>query len=235
MRKNLRILLEKYVPEATVIFEASGVQAGLEALNRQPPDLLFLDVEMKDGTGFDILAQYGEVDFHTVFVTGHDRYAIKAFKYSAIDYLLKPVAPADLREAVDKVLARDGTQQQSSMSTLIDNQDLQSLEKKIILRDKDSIFVVRLKDIVRCESINNYTLFYLDDGRKLMITNTLKDYEKLFDDLPFFRSHRSHLINLNYIDRFDKSEGGVVYFKDGSTAPVSSRKKDLFIERLSQL
>lgn len=235
VRKNFRAMLEKYIPEVEVVGEADGVAAGLSQLEIQPTDILFLDVEMKDGTGFDLLSQYGETDFHVVFATGHDKYAIKAFKYSAIDYLLKPVYPNDLKEVFEKVRKRENAQISSSVRTLVENQGLDQLEKKIILKDKETVYVVQIKEIIRCESDSNYTIFHLIDGRTITMSKTLKEYEKLFDDLPFFRSHQSHLVNLTHIQKLDKRDGGTICMNDGSTAPLASRKKEHFLERLSEI
>ena len=235
MRNNLTRLLGKYLPQIKVIAEADGVESGLELLEEQSPNVLFLDVEMKDGTGFDLLSQFGKPNFHVIFVTGHDHYAIKAFKYSAIDYLLKPVDPTELVAAVDKVFSQLTNALNDGVANLISNQSLASRDKKILLKDNEAIYITPIKDIVRCQSDNNYTIFYLNDGRELIISKTLKEYEKLFDDQDFYRSHQSHLINLAYFDHYKKREGGQIIMQDGASIPLSSRKKDDFLTRLKEL
>ncbi|MEM9897370.1 MAG: LytTR family DNA-binding domain-containing protein [Bacteroidota bacterium] len=235
MRDNLRALLAKYLPTIEIIGEASGVASGVELLNTLSPDILFLDVEMKDGTGFDLLGQYGATSFQVIFVTGHDRYAIKAFKYSAIDYLLKPVDPAELQAAVNKVEAIETTEVQQKIDNLVANQEKSTEDRKLVLKDTESVYLIPVKEIIRCESDNNYTIFWLADGRKLMVSHTLKEYERMLDDQQFFRSHQSHLINLNYFDRYDKRDGGIIYMKDGTGVPLSTRKKDVFLEKLEQM
>ena len=235
VRANLKALLTRYIPEGEVIGEADGVQSGLKLLEEKTPDLLFLDVEMKDGTGFDLLSQYGPPEFNVIFATGHDRYAVKAFKYSAIDYLIKPVEPNELRQAVDRATAQPKSERTQKVDNLIENQKRPSADQKILLKDLETVYLVAVKDIIRCESVNNYTIFWLHDGRKITITITLKEYERLLSDQGFFRSHQSHLINLEHFDRFDKKEGGIIYMKDGSKVLIANRKKDLLIERLKQL
>ena len=232
MRENMKALLARNVPRAIVVGEASGVAEGLELLSNIEPEVLFLDVEMKNGTGFDLMARYGEPKFQVIFVTGHDRYAIKAFKYSALDYLLKPVDPMELKSAVEKVPQTDRQQHQQQLSNFLDNRDKNAEERSIVLKDADSVYLVSVKDIIRCQSDNNYTIFFLQDGRKIMVSRTLKDYERLFDDQLFFRSHQSHLINIQFFDRYDKREGGSIHMKDGSVIPLSSRKKEDFLRVL---
>ncbi|MFK7953471.1 MAG: LytR/AlgR family response regulator transcription factor [Ekhidna sp.] len=235
MRDNMKALLHKHVPEAQVIGEAEGVVEGLELLSSINPEVLFLDVEMKDGTGFDLISRYGKPDFQVVFVTGHDKYAIKAFKYSAIDYLLKPVDPLELKSAVEKVVRTTAIEQEQLITNFLDNNNKEAQDRNIVLKDADSVYLIAIKEIIRCQSDNNYTIFFLEDGRKLMVSRTLKEYERLFDDQPFFRTHQSHLINLSFFSKYEKREGGVVSMKDGSKIPVATRKKDVLLEILSQI
>ncbi|MEO1255520.1 MAG: LytTR family DNA-binding domain-containing protein [Bacteroidota bacterium] len=226
VRENLRTLLESFVPEAKIVAEASGVVEGLKVIKAEKPELLFLDVEMKDGTGFDLLKLYGEIDFKIVFVTGHDGYAIKAFRFHAIDYLLKPIDPEELVVAFGKAKNILGLEaQQMGLTQLNAIKEKKPLEK-LVLRDAESIYLVELTSIIRCESQGNYTIFYLADKRKLTITKTIKEYEELLAEQQFFRPHQSHLINLQYFDHFEKKDGGIIHLKDGSQVPVSVRKKE---------
>ena len=235
IRNNMKALLEKYVPESVVLGEADGVQTGLELLQQHQPDVLFLDVEMKDGTGFDLLSQYGKPAFKVIFVTGHDRYALKAFKYSAVDYLIKPVDPQELVQSLHRIGATSSPAYDQQMENLMANRKRESEDQKIVLKDLETIYLVSIRDIIRCEAQNNYTIFYLADGRKITISVTLKEYDKLFAEHSFFRSHQSHLINLSHFDRYDKKNGGIIYMKDGSTVPLANRRKDLLINKLQEL
>jgi two-component system, LytTR family, response regulator len=227
IRENLTTLLSIYAPECTIVGEADSVKNGLEKIREFKPELVLLDVRLKDGTGFDLLSFYGKLDFKVVFVTGHDGYAIKAFKFSAIDYILKPVDPDDLVSALNKVKQIGDTKEQNlKVANLVQNKRLDSEEQKIILKDSETVYLVAVNDIIRCESETNYTRFYLVDGRVLMVSKTLKEYDTLFEDQSFFRAHQSHLINLRHFDRFEKKDGGQVFMKDGSTLPVAVRKKE---------
>lgn len=236
VRDNLKTLLSIYAPDCEVVAEADGVKAGIELLKSNKPDLLLLDVEMKDGTGFDLLSIYGDLDFKVIFVTGHNEFAIKAFKFSAIDYVLKPVDPDDLVNALQKArILLDRNEQNLKVANLVQNKDKNQEEQKIILKDSETVFLVAIKDIVRCESEGNYTKFFLSDGRKITITKTLKEYDQLFKDHHFFRAHQSHLINLIHFDRYEKKEGGIVHMKDGSVLPVAVRKRDMLMTALENL
>ncbi|MCV9387112.1 LytR/AlgR family response regulator transcription factor [Reichenbachiella ulvae] len=234
--ENLKTLLSIYFPELEIVGVAHGVHEGIACIRKHQPDLVLLDVEMQDGTGFDLLAIYGELDFQLIFVTGHNAFAIKAFKYSALDYVLKPVDPDDLVTAINKAKTiTDRTEIGIKVSSLVQNQEVQNQDKKIVLKDADNVYLVALRDIVRCESDANYTQFYLVDGRRLIISKTLKEYDAMFREQLFFRAHQSHLINLMHFDRYEKKEGGTVYMKDGSALPVAVRKKDQLLAALSQL
>ncbi|MEQ6121350.1 LytTR family DNA-binding domain-containing protein [Reichenbachiella sp. MALMAid0571] len=236
VRENLKTLLSMYAPECTVVVEADGVTTALKSLKENSVDLLLLDVEMKDGTGFDLLSFYGELDFEVIFVTAHDGYAIKAFKYSAIDYLLKPIDPEDLLSALKKVRKPISQNERNlKVNNLIQNKKRSQSEQKVILKDAETVFLVSLNEIIRCESETNYTKFFLVDGRKLFISKTLKEYDSLFQDQCFFRAHQSHLINLYHFDRYEKKEGGIVYMKDGSTLPVAVRKRESLMAALEKL
>ncbi len=233
---NLKTLLSIYFPDLEVVAFAHSVKEGIECIRQNQPDLVLLDIEIDGGTGFDLLAIYGEIDFQLIFVTGHNDFAIKAFKYSALDYVLKPVDPDDLVKAIEKAQKmNDSTELSLKVSNLVENRSYTSQDQRIVLKDSENVYLVTLKDIIRCESDANYTRFYLQDGRTLIISRTLKEFDAMFKDLNFFRTHQSHLINLNYFDRYEKKEGGIVHMKDGSTLPVAVRKKDQLINALNHL
>jgi two-component system LytT family response regulator len=236
IRENLKTMLSMYSPQSVVIAEADGVRAGLVCIKEHKPDLVLLDVEMKDGTGFDLLYLYGQLDFKVIFVTGHDAYAIRAFKISAIDYILKPVDPTELMAALKKAEGiTDGREQQVRVANLVQNTREGSSNQKIVLKDAETVYLVAVKDIIRCESETNYTRFYLTDGRVVMVSKTLKEYDTLFDGQNFFRAHQSHLINMLHFDRYEKKDGGTVFMKDGSALPVAIRKKEALMAALERL
>ncbi|MEP4534235.1 MAG: LytTR family DNA-binding domain-containing protein [Cyclobacteriaceae bacterium] len=236
VKDNLKTLLSIYAPDAEVIGEADGVKSGIACIRQYKPDLVLLDVEMGDGTGFDLLAMYGKLDFKVIFITGHDAYAIKAIKFSAIDYLLKPVDPELLSNALTRARqAIDANEQNLKVSTLFQNQETPLLDQKIVLKDAETVYLVAIKDIIRCESQANYTWFFLADGRKIIVSKTLKEFDSLFESKYFFRAHQSHLINLLHFDRYEKKDGGIVHMKDGSELPVAVRKKDSLMSALERL
>ena len=232
VRENLKMLLQEFAPEVEVVAEADGVKSGLECLKKHKPDLVFLDIEMNDGTGFDLLSLVKDRTFRVIFVTGHDGYAIRAFRVSAIDYLLKPVDPDDLIEAVEKAKNKRPIQE-IQVSEAISAQSSERL-KQLVLSDSDNVYLVQLAEIIRCQSEDNYTRFFLSDGRKLLISKTMKEFADLLEKAGFFRCHQSHLINLAFFDHLDKRDGGTIFLKDGSSVPLATRKKDQLIQALKE-
>jgi len=234
VRATLRTMIDIYCPTVQVVAEGSSVQEGLRCIHSHQPDLVMLDVHLGQQTGFDLLRQLDHINFYTIFITAHDEYAVKAFKYSAIDYLLKPVAPDDFAEALNRA-GRLVSQEmlQMKIQAYLDNQQHEGCPTKIVLKDADNIYLVCVENIIRLEAEGNYCQFFLADGRQLMVSKTLKEYDKLFSGHHFFRPHQSHLINLAHFDRYDRREGGTIYMKDGSSLPVAYRKKDKLLEALT--
>ncbi|MCB0497276.1 MAG: response regulator transcription factor [Cyclobacteriaceae bacterium] len=231
VRETLQSILEYYFPEFKVK-EATGVAEGVELIKDFSPDLIFLDIKMGDGTGFDLLNRVkGQSNFQLIFVTAHNEYAVKAFKFSAIDYILKPVDPDEVNQAVKKAM-QNHSLDELNIQSLLTNQ-LHEPEK-IVLSDNHNIYLLDIKDIVKCNSVNNYTQFFLSDGREIIISKTLKHYEDLLKQHGFFRTHQSHIINLRYFDKYDKKEGGEVVLKDGSRVLVSSRKREELLHVLRE-
>ncbi len=224
-------VLKNYCPEVEILGEADSVASGFNLIKKTDPHLVFLDVQMPDGTGFNLLEQFDEIAFQVVFVTAYEQYAIRAFKYSAIDYILKPIDPQLLIEAVEKarLLPPAKSQTTERVVNLLENSKTIS---KIALPTQNGYRFVKVQDIVRCESDNNYTLFYLQSNKQFIVTRTLKDYEVLLKNESFVRVHQSHLINLNYVDQYIKGEGGTAIMSDGSEIEVSRRKKELFLKSM---
>ncbi|WP_046243786.1 LytR/AlgR family response regulator transcription factor [Hymenobacter terrenus] len=228
----LRALLEHYCPEVTVIGQANSAEQGLRLLREQAPDLLFLDVEMPLGSGFDLLEALGGVPFNIVFITAHDRYALRAIKCCALDYLLKPVSVADLRAAVAKSQRQPATSA-TAVRTFYDNISTrhQPGAGKLVLPTLQGFEVVEVARIVRCEADDNYTRFVLTGQPNLLVSRTLKEYEELLSDRGFLRIHQSHLINADHVKRYIKGSGGYVQLSDDSIIEVSRRKKDELMKR----
>lgn len=212
-----------------------NVQSGIKAIEEMNPDIVFLDIQMPDGTGFDVLKAISNKNFEVVFITAHEEFAIKAIKFSALDYLLKPIDPTELRSAVEKAIkAVDEKKEESQFETLQYN--IQPNQKKrLVLKTQESVYVVELDEIVRCEADRNYTSFFLVNGKKILVSKTLKEYETLLSSSNFLRVQQSHLINLDYVDRYDKGNGGSVVMKDGSEVPLSPAKRDIFFKILETL
>lgn len=219
-----------------VVDVADSVQSGYHAIQNHHPDLVFLDIQMPDGSGFDLLKLFSKIDFKIVFVTAHQEFALEAFKFSAIDYVLKPIAPQGIINAVQKVeetLNKD--ELNAKYQTLLNNvNEPQKAKRKIVLKTQERIYSVDVCDIVRFESDGNYTKVYLTDGKRIMVSRVMKEFDELLSDAGFLRVHHSHLINMSYLFCFEKAEGHIV-MKDNSIVPVSNRKKDHVLELINAL
>jgi len=230
-REALRGLLQHYCPSVTIIGEAASAEEGLKLLRAQTPDLLFLDVEMPLGSGFDLLDLLGQASFDIIFTTAHDRYALRAIKFCALDYLLKPIGVAELREAVAKA-QRQQAPVAAQLLTFRDNlRERHGPAGKVVLPSMQGFEVVELARVVRCQADDNYTLFVLEGKEKILVSRTLKEYEELFADSGFIRIHQSHLINAAHVKRYIKGSGGYVQLSDDSIIEVSRRKKDELMKR----
>lgn len=226
IRKLLSSLLNSECSEVEVIGEADSVKTGLELINNTNPDLVFLDIKLPDGSGFDILSGIKNLNFNVIFVTAFEEYAIKAFEFSAIDYILKPVDPELLIRAVKRTTHKMKAELSLKMNTLLSNIK-EGDDKKIVLKTSNHVYLVKIKDIICLESDQNYTTVNVVDGKKILVSRTLKDLSNLLEDVNFLRIHRSHLINPAYIEGYERTDGGTVLMKNGHQVPVSSRKKDL--------
>lgn len=227
-REILAGYLERYCPEVTLVAQADSVQSGIAAIHKHRPDILFLDVEMPKGNGFDLLEQVGEINFETVFVTAYGNYAMKALNYSAAYYILKPVSIEELMSAVEKI-KQNRQKDKASLHTkiLLENIQATHLQNyKIVLPLLDGFEVVCIRDIVHCSANDNFTDFHLPGKQKKMICRSLKFYEELLGESGFMRVHKSHLINLDHIVKYTRGKGGQVTMADGSVIDVSPNKKD---------
>ncbi len=223
-RSSLLNEIKKYCKNVNVVAEAENVKSGLEKIKKFKPELVFLDVQMPDGTGFDLLEKLSEINFNIIFVSAYDQFAIKAFKFSAIDYLLKPVDPDDLVKAVKKITEIvESKTLNEKIKVLLENKN--SFEK-IALPAFDGVIFVKIKDIIRCESDRNYSIFYLKSKEKILVTRTLKEFDEMLSSQNFYRAHHSHLINLAYVKKYIKGEGGSVIMEDGTEVEVARRRKE---------
>jgi len=230
-RASLRADLADHCPQVEVVGEAEGVLSGAKLLKGVQPDILFLDIEMEDGDGFDLLDIIPNSLDSVIFVTAREDYALKAFQYSAVDYLLKPVEPELLKKAVAKMEEKKLASQEQLAMLRQNMQDDAKLDR-LALHTSDKIVVAEIKDIVRLEAMTNYTYFYFADGSKLLITKTLKEYDKMLGDSGFIRVHQSHLINMHHVQAYVKTEGGYIQMKNKDIVPVSVRKKSYVVSLL---
>lgn len=231
----LRNDLSEYCPEVQIIGEANSVVNAAKLLRSHTPDLLFLDILMGDGTGFDLLEIFPNLSSRVIFVTASDEFAIKAFRLAAIDYLLKPLNVNDLKAAVQRAKNQQ-TNSTKSLDILKETIRFpEQLPKRISLHTIDKILIINIDDIVRCESDGNNTRFFLQNGDNIYVTKTLKYYEDLFAENTFLRVHQSHLVNYRYIQAFLKKDGGYLSLKNNHTVPVATRKKAEVIELLEKM
>jgi two-component system LytT family response regulator len=236
-RQTLTGMLKLFCKNVEVAGEAENVKEGIDLIRKEKPDIVFLDIQMPDGSGFKLLEEIGQINFDIIFTTAYDQYAIQAIKFSALDYLLKPIYQDDLVRAVKK--AEDNKEKidrNEHVDVLLENLKKSVNEPpKIILSTAEKINVVKVDDILRCASDNYYTMFYFTNGQKLLVSKTLKENEELLKDQHFIRPHKSHLVNTKYIKGFLKQDGGYIIMTDGTNIPVSRRKKEATIDIINNL
>ena len=234
-RELIAKMIDSFGLDVLAIPEGENVQSGIAAIEKHKPDIVFLDIQMPDGTGFDVLASIPEKTFEVIFITAHEEYAIKAIKFSALDYLLKPVDLSELKASLEKAINTVDDKSEHEQFDVLQNNMKPNEKKRLVLKTQESVHVVELDQIIRCESDRNYTSFYLLGNKRILVSKTLKEYEMLLSGHNFLRVQQSHLVNLNYIDRYDKKNGGAVVMKDGSEVPLSPAKREIFFQRLESL
>lgn len=238
-RETIKVYLDRFPHIDFKIREASNISEAYDHLKDFQPDFALLDINLQQGTSFDFLSLVGleAINFKIIFITAFNDYAVKAFKFNAIDYILKPVNPMEFNEAIKKVIGQvemtDSKLQLKNLHSHITNNAVGF--DKIVLRDQQQIRIVAVQDIVYCRSEDNYTIFHMLDGSEIMISKTLKEYEDLLKGRHFFRTHRSHLINLNLLKVYDKREGGSILMSDGSSIPLARNKRDIFMRVLDDI
>lgn len=229
-RELLKKDIEAHCPQLELIGEADGILSGLKLIKQTNPQLVFLDIHLGDGEAFEILDLIDTPTFKIIFTTASDEYAIKAFEVSAIDYLLKPIDVERLKNAVLKAINSE-TSQNEHFSILRDTVKNNQIDR-IALHTQEQIYIAKMEDIIRCEADGNYTKFYFTNHSPLLVTKTLKSFENIFPIGQFIRTHQSHLVNINHIKAYIKSEGGYLLMSDNSRPPVSLRKKAEVLKRL---
>ncbi|HYG15500.1 MAG TPA: LytTR family DNA-binding domain-containing protein [Bacteroidia bacterium] len=231
-RKTLANILNEYFPDIKLCGTACTVEEGISAIRKYTPRLVFLDIAMPDGDGFEVLENTRDIPCKTIFITAYHNYAIRAFEFSALHYLLKPINIEELERAINRFSA-SGTVEFEHERIEILKQGMQDTIKKIALPTNDSILFVELDHIIRCEASHNYTIFYLKNKGTAVMSKSLQNYEKLLTPYNFFRVHDKHLVNLKYVDQYRRGKGGFAVLEDGSEVEISIRKKDDFLHQIS--
>lgn len=232
-RRGLRRILEQNFQEITILGEADSVASGLVLINEVDPDLVFLDIEMSDGTGFSLLEKLREVNFKVVFTTSYSDYAITAFKYSAFDYIVKPVLIENVRSTISRIKDIPVLQEKQRVEALKRNMNQgHEDDPTIALPEINGFTIIKVKDIVRCEGERNYSRIFFKNGTSVLVSRTLLDFDNLLVSHGFFRIHRSHLISLKNVNRYLKTDGGLVEMMDKTQLPVSPKFKEELLTRL---
>lgn len=233
-RKAIANVLEKYCPNIAIAGYADSVKTGIDIIHEQKPDLVLLDIQLGNSTGFDLLKAIGTVNFKVIFITAYEKYAIRAFRFAAVDFILKPINPDELKEAIQKAeIMLNAENLNVKLNILLSNREKET--KKIVLKTADSLIVANIQDILRCEADGNYTWVYFNNGKKNIISRSLKEFDEMLYEFGFFRVHNAHLINLTYLDRCEKTKGGNVYMKDNSEIPVAFARKQSLLKALELL
>lgn len=230
----LRSLIEKVSEKIRIIGEADGIETGIEAIRKLNPDVVFLDVQMRTGTGFDLLAKLDEINFELVFVTAHNQYAVDAFKFSAFGYLLKPIRPRELSPIIEKlerhlIELKKTTNQR--IQVLIENYGKNGDIEKLIIANADGFQVIKINDLIRLEGDRNYTHFMLIGNKRVTTSKNLGEYEELLENYGFFRIHQSTMISLRHVTGYQKADGGRVVMIDGKDFKVSRYRKNDFLKK----
>ena len=232
-RKTLGMLLKEYCPDVQVIEQCEDAESGLAAIQRHKPQLVFLDIEMPNMNGFEMLEKLPAINFEIIFTTSYDQYAIKAIRFSALDYLLKPVEREELQRSVQKVSQRVQSPLPQQLEILLQRiHQPGSPVQRIALPTMEGLQMVAVNSIISCASDSNYTVFFLKNKQKLIVSRPLKEIEEMLEDYSFLRVHHSFLVNLNEIDKYIKGDGGYLIMCDGSNIDVSRSRKEILIKKL---
>ncbi len=235
IRNTLIHLIRQNYHDMHIVSSGGSVKEGYELIIKHSPDLLLLDIELPDGNGFELIKMIPHVSFRIIFITGHQEYALAAFRVSAIDYILKPFDEKELCDALDKarnLINRE--EQQLKLQALEENLEGRKKLKRIILPTADNLHLVAISEIIRAEADSNYTVFRLTENRRIMVSRTIKEYDALLSGAGMIRVHQSHLVNISFIEKFVKKGGGHLLMKDGSTIPVSPGLKKKMLNAIKE-
>lgn len=229
IRQLIANTIKSYCPNVDIIDQAIDIKSGISAINEHEPDLVLLDIKQKDGSGFEVMDHFSPPEFKVIFFSSYPDYAIKAIKYNAIDYITKPIKEEELAKAVNKadnIIRYEEKLYANSLGHSISN--LKSAHR-LVLKSSNQVHLVEIKDIIHIKADGNYSTFYLNDGRKIVISKSTKEFEEPLFDEGFHRIHKSHIVNINEMSYFDKADGGTLVMSNGDQVPVASRKRDLLM------
>ncbi|KAA3622063.1 MAG: DNA-binding response regulator [Bacteroidetes bacterium] len=233
-RKVLRKMLLPFSAQIKIIGEADSVESGIEVIKELSPDLVLLDIQMKDGTGFDLLKEFSEPAFKVIFITAFDQFALRAFQCNAVDYLLKPLNPEILEKAINKIVkTSEKPSYDIQLKELINAVQNKKIEK-LALSTSEGLIFLKIKELIRMESDSGYTTFFPKNDRSIVVAKNLGDFEELLPKDTFFRPHQSHIINLDFVKSILRRDGGYALMEDSTNIPISRRRKDLLVELLQQ-
>jgi len=233
----LDMQLNQFCKDVQIVAKCDSAEKGITAIKKNNPDLVFLDIEMPHKNGFDVLKETSQFNYDVIFTTAYDQFAIKAFKYSALDYLLKPIDIVELQQAVEKAKNKKGNiNLDEKIKTLFSQLQPSAIRtSKIALPVGDGMQFMDPDEIIRCESDSNYTHIFLVNGKKITMAKTLKEVEENIEGSPFYRIHQSHLVNMNHIGKLMKGDGAYVIMKDGTQLAISRNKKEAFMETFRKI
>jgi two-component system, LytTR family, response regulator len=234
--ENLQQIIKTWCPQIDVVATASNAGDAIAAIKANQPHLLFLDIQMPGQSGFDVLRAFDKIDFEVIFITAYDKYGIQAIKFSALDYLLKPIDIAEFKLAIEKATQKINSRQQNhSIENLLEYiKTGQKETPKITLPTLTEIRYVKITDIVRCEASNNYTTFYLQSGEQVLVCKTLKEFADILKPHHFVRTHQSHLVNVQFVKSYLKEDGGTLLLSDQTKIPISRQNREMVKDALAK-
>jgi len=235
-RENLKAMLQEVPEGVQVLGEAANKTEAVDLIKATQPDLVLMDIELTEGTGFEVLSELPQSSFDVIFTTAFEHYALKAIKFSSIDYLLKPIDQDELSEAIRKARQKkDSVLRQKQLELLLSSLDQKQEQRNICLSTSEGIEFIKTSEILYCEASGSYTHFHLKGNHKLLVSKNLKEYAQLLDDQDYMRVHNSFLINLKEVKRFVKTDGGYILMNNDATIPISNKKRDEFLSRMASL
>jgi len=232
-RMGLRTLLDSFCPDVEICGEADSVESGYQLIRQSKPHGVLLDISMEDGTGFDLLDKFINPSFQVIFTTAHDEFALKAFRYHALDYLLKPINPVELVQTIDRLTVEVPEEYPTQINNLLESNRTRQFDK-IAITSLEGVAFLRLDQIVRLESDASYTTFYLSNKERHLIARPMKDFEDLLPEDDFFRLHQSHLVHLSFVKKILREDGGYALMEDDSKVPIARRRKEAFLQVMKQ-